>query len=173
MNFKTKEELKNHVEKLKAFYNEFYSFLIVGAFSILIWLLAGAGYFWPVWILVLWGGPLFFKASKLEIVSKDYYKAICSFRDQLPFLKRSWEHDKLQELQKTINNGAKKDAKTPIVKKAATTPKATKTPAPKKTVTKKVPSKKSPTKKAAVKKTPVIKGKVKKTPPAKKVAKKK
>lgn len=172
MNFKTKEELKNHVEKLKAFYNEFYSFLIVGAFSALIWLLAGAGYFWPVWILVLWGGPLFFKASKLEIVNKDYYKMVCSFRDQLPFLKKSWEHDKIQELQQTMS-GVKKESATPIAKKAPAKKKATKTLTPKKAVVKKVASKKSPTKKAPVKKTPVINGKVTKTTPKKKAAKKK
>jgi Sec-independent protein translocase protein TatA len=172
MNFKNKEDLKNHVERLKAFYNEFYSFLIVSAFGMLIWLLAGAGYFWPIWVLVLWGGPLFFKASKLRIISEDYYKMICTFRDQLPFLKKSWEHDKMQELQKAMM-GDQKETATPKVKKTVASTKATKTLTPKKKVAKKAPSKKSPAKTAAVKKTPVTKGTTKKAAPKKKAPKKK
>lgn len=172
MIFKSREELKSHVEKLKAFYNEFYSFLIVSAFSLLIWLLSGAGYFWPIWLLVLWGGPLFFKASKLQILNKDYYKMICTFRDQLPFLKKSWEHDKMQELQRAMT-GAQKEAAMPKVKKVAAKATATKTPTPKKKVAKKAPSEKSPTKTTAVKKVPASKGKTKKATPNKKAAKKK
>jgi len=172
MHFKNREDLKNHVERLKAFYNEFYSFLIVIAFSLLIWLLAGGGYFWPVWIMVLWGGPLFFKASKLEILDCSYYKLICSLRDQLPFLKKSWEHEKLAELQKSLNGSKKPVVKEAPTKKAAIKKTVTTNPTAVKTVTQKAPAKKKSPAKSATKKAPTKKGPTKKAPAKKSPIKK-
>jgi hypothetical protein len=202
MHFKTQDDLKHHVERLKSFYNEFYCFLIAIAFTVLLWLLLGGGYFFPVWLIVIWGGSIFFKASKLEILDASYYKLLCSLRGQLPFLKKSWEHDKLQELQKSFQGkiGEKIDAKphgkatsaeekkTPV-KKATVKKSAVKKPTVSKAVTKRAPvTKKKPVKnaakttaktvaKAAVKKAPVKKEAVKKAPakrsPAKGTPKKK
>ncbi len=173
MYFKTQDALKHHVERLKAFYNEFYSFLIVIAFSLLVWLLSDGGYFWPVWIIVLWGGPIFFKASKLEILDISYYKLLCSLRDQLPFLKKSWESEKLQELQKNLKESDKtivdnkaQHVKAPI-KKAAPKKMAVKKPVISKNVTQKAPTKKSSPAKSVTKKAPIKKGPTK-TAPAKK-----
>lgn len=179
MHFKNQEDLKHHVERLKAFYNELYTFLITSAFSVLVWLLAGAGYFWPIWILVLWGGPLFLKASKLGIVNPDYHKLVTSFRDQLPFLKKSWEHEKLQELQRTLKEDHKapvhKAATMPAPKKKAVSKKAAKTPSPNKVETTKAPAKKAMAKKATVKKEPTVSktnGNAKKEAPKRKAPKK-
>lgn len=154
MNFKNQEELKNHVERLKAFYNEFYTFLIVMAVSLLAWLLS-RGYFWPLWIMVLWGGPLFFKASKLEIVDSSYYKLICSLREQLPFLRKSWEKEKLDELKSNLQGSEKPAAakKAADPKKIAAKKAAVKKPAVKKVAAKKPAAKKATPKKAAAKKT--------------------
>ncbi len=182
MHFKNQDDLKHYVERLKSFYNEFYCFLIVVASTLLIWFLSGGGYFWPVWIMVLWGMPLFFKSSKLGVLDGSYYKLFCSLRNQLPFLKKSWEEEKLHELQKSMNsktvNAQKTTAKEAPAKKVTAKKIAAKKQTVSKAVTKKAPvKKKNPVKtaaKAATKttaKTP-IKAVVKKAPAKKVVAKK-
>ena len=182
MDFKNREELENHVKRLKAFYNEFYSFLVVMAFSLLVWLLSGGGYFWPVWILAFWGGPIFFKASKLGVLDETHYEKLCNLRDQLPFLKKGWEKDKMSELRSDSSAPAKKSApqkpkaapaKKAAAKKPATKSAAVKSPAPKKAATTKATAKKKTATKSVTKKAPAKKAPVKKTPVKKAAPKKK
>ena len=36
------------------------SYVIVNVFLVLVWLMAGGGYFWPAWVIVSWGLALVF-----------------------------------------------------------------------------------------------------------------
>jgi hypothetical protein len=36
------------------------TYLLVNVFLVIVWLMGGHGYFWPVWVLVGWGLPLAF-----------------------------------------------------------------------------------------------------------------
>lgn len=157
--FKNEQEIKEHVRLLKNFFMGFYSYLAVVGGTFLIWMMSGAGYFWPIWIIVIWGASLFFKASKLEVIDGAYYSLLYSIRDRLPFLRPEWESQKLAELKKTsltgsVDFGTKKpEAKKTTVKKSVAKKPAAKKAAPAKKVS---TAKKSPAKKPAVKK-PVAK----------------
>jgi hypothetical protein len=144
--FKSEQEVKEHVRLLKNFYMGFYSYLAVVGGTFLIWMMSGAGYFWPIWIIVIWGTSLFFRASKLEVIDGAYYRLLYSIRDRLPFLKPEWEGQKFNELKKSsmAGSGGTKSTPTPAAKNKAPI---------KKTVTKKSPVKKA----AATKKTPTKK----------------
>lgn len=150
MTSKTKSELEAHVERLKAFYNQFYSYLIVMVFCFLVWLLSGAGYIWPVWVALGWGIPLFLRASKLEVIDASYYRLAISIFENLPSFRHNLGKEKLDALEKQIKAAGK-----PVSKKAAPKKegaKSTAKAAPKKTVTKKAPAKKAAPKKATPKK---------------------
>lgn len=143
--FKNEQEIKEHVRLLKNFYMGFYSYLVVVGGTFLIWMMSGAGYFWPIWIIVIWGTSLFFKASKLEVVDNAYYRLLHSIRDRLPFLRPEWETQKFNELKKTSVTGS-----VDFGSKAPSSAQK-KTPA-KKSTAKKASPKKAPTKKTVAKK---------------------
>ena len=153
--FKNEQEIKEYVCLLKNFYMGFYSYLAIVGAMFLIWMMSGAGYFWPIWIIVIWGASLFFRASKLEVIDGAYYRLIYSIRDRLPFLKPGWEDQKQDELKKSSLAGSgdsgvtKAPAKKTAVKKSAI----------KKPAAKKAPVKKATAKKPAAKKKPVAKTK--------------
>ncbi len=45
------ERLKNR----RAFGQDLVAYLVVNGFFVLIWAVTGGGYFWPAWIMGLWG----------------------------------------------------------------------------------------------------------------------
>lgn len=143
--FKNEQEIKEHVRLLKNFYMGFYSYLVVVGGTFLIWMMSGAGYFWPIWIIVIWGTSLFFKASKLEVIDNAYYRLLHSIRDRLPFLRPEWETQKFNELKKSSVTGSVDFGS------KATSSAQKKTPA-KKSTAKKASPKKAPTKKTVAKK---------------------
>tara|TARA_R110002050_G_scaffold847_4_gene5968 strand:+ start:53077 stop:53511 length:435 start_codon:yes stop_codon:yes gene_type:complete len=141
--FKNEQEIKEYVCLLKNFYMGLYSYLAVVGGTFLVWIMSGAGYFWPIWIIVIWGTSLFFRASKLEVIDGSYYRLLYSIRDRLPFLKPDWEDQKQDELKKSSLTGSVDfgTEKTTAKKTAAKKP-AVKKPAAKKPVVKKTPTKK-------------------------------
>jgi Sec-independent protein translocase protein TatA len=154
--FKNEQEIKEHVGLLKNFYMGFYSYLVVVGATFLIWMMSGAGYFWPIWIIVIWGAALLFKASKLEVIDGAYYRLLHSVRDRLPFLRPEWENQKFAEFKKSsltgsVDFGSKVTAAPSTKKKAAAVKKA---PVKKTSAVKKTGVKKAPAKKTAAEKKP-------------------
>ena len=147
---KNQKDVQSHVKKLKNFYGELSVFVLVITVSLIIWLLCGGGYFWPLWIALIWGVVILLKASKLGIVMPSLYEGAHSMREKLPFIRPQWEGEKAQEIMKKMGKSvadlAKEEMKT---SKAATKPKKAATKA------KAAPKKKAKTstKKAAPKKT--------------------
>lgn len=156
-NIRSKEDLEHYARLLKNFYGELYAFLLLNAGFILVWLLSGAGYFWPIWPIGIWGIILLIKASKLNIIDSSFYEHCHAFRERVLFMKKDWEEQKVKELlQRAKESGMidknvateekAKPKKAPTTKPKAspkTTKPAAKKAAPKKAVPKKAAPKKS------------------------------
>ncbi len=95
---KNKSGVEEYACLLKNFYGELCSYAIVNAGLVLIWLLTGAGYFWPIWPIVVWGISLLIKASKLEIIDHSFYEQCDTLREKFLFLKKDWEEEKIQQI---------------------------------------------------------------------------
>lgn len=150
----SEKDVQSHVRRLKNFYGELSVFILVITVSLIIWLLCGGGYFWPLWIGLIWGVVLLLKASKLKIIAPTLYEGAHTLREKLPFIRPQWESEKAKEIMKKIGQNVsdmakeelkptKKSVKKQAVQRTATNKAAAK---PKKIV------KKSLTKKAASKK---------------------
>lgn len=101
--FKSELEIRNYVKLLKNFYGEVASYLLLNAAFIILWILAGGGYFWPIWPIIVWMVALVIKASKLKLVDEAIYQHCDAFRNKLPFIKSEWTEDKVKELLVYLN----------------------------------------------------------------------
>jgi len=52
-----REQARKRLQERRDFRSHLAAFVVVNAFLILIWMLTG-GYFWPAWVLGLWGAGL-------------------------------------------------------------------------------------------------------------------
>jgi hypothetical protein len=43
------------IEEKNGFKMDLVAFVVVNAMLVLIWAITGAGYFWPIWVIGLWG----------------------------------------------------------------------------------------------------------------------
>ena len=86
---KSEKDVQSHVKKLKNFYGELSVFVL-------------AGYFWPLWIALIWGVILLLKASKLGIIAPNLYEGAHQLREKLPFIRPQWEGEKAQEIMKKM-----------------------------------------------------------------------
>ena len=48
-------QARKRVTDRRDFSSHFVAYVVVNSFLILVWFATGAGYFWPAWILGLWG----------------------------------------------------------------------------------------------------------------------
>jgi hypothetical protein len=62
----TEEELRAEaikaVKRKREFKNHVIAYIIVNAFLVVVWYFAGAGYFWPAWVMGGWGIGVAFNA---------------------------------------------------------------------------------------------------------------
>lgn len=56
------EERRERVEHVvqQAFVVHARTYVVINTFLVAIWLLAGAGYFWPAWVILGWGVAIVF-----------------------------------------------------------------------------------------------------------------
>ena len=114
------QDIKSYVKYLKNFYGELSVYILVITISLIIWLLMGGGYFWPLWIILIWGIVLLLKASRLRVVSPMLYEAAHRFREKLPFIRPQWQEEKVQEILKKMGRTLSVAGSTSPKKKAAT-----------------------------------------------------
>ena len=90
---KNQEEVKEYSNQLMSFYKQLGIYVIVNSLFILYWFFAGESYFWPIWVILGWGTPLFFVALDLEILPAPIQKTVSSIVHvlPLPFLKPKWQ----------------------------------------------------------------------------------
>lgn len=99
---KTEHDVQAYTRLLKNFYGELYSYVIMNGGFVLVWLFGGAGYFWPIWIIVIWGISLLIKASKLHIIDSFFYEQCHAVRERVLFFKKDWEEEKTREIVKKL-----------------------------------------------------------------------
>lgn len=90
------KEAREYVKNLKKFYTEAASFGALVLLFILIWAASGAGYFWPLWIIIFGGVGLLYRAVNFGFLPK--------FAEMLPFTKPEWEEEQVKKL---TSSGAK------------------------------------------------------------------
>lgn len=115
---RNEHDVQKYVTSLKNFYGELSSYILVVTISLIVWLLSGGGYFWPIWVILIWGIVLFLKASKLHIINPTYYAKSHDLREKLPFIKEEWSQQKAQEILKKLNLSGAKASSTPKPKKS-------------------------------------------------------
>ncbi|MEI8320451.1 MAG: 2TM domain-containing protein [Alphaproteobacteria bacterium] len=164
-----KVDVERYVHKSKNFYVELILFVLVAALALVMYNLSSGDSAWLLYVVSTWGVFLFLKASKLHIISHNYYDMAAEFRNKLPFINKNWEAEKVAELMgKMSSSQAKKapaqaikaapaaKAKKAAVKKAVIHAKPAAKPAPKtaakKVVKKAAPKKATPKKVSAAKK---------------------
>lgn len=192
--FTNEHEIRLHVKVLKSFYEEFCFYALICLGLVLAWLFQGGGQFWPIWMIAIWGVPLFLKASRIGVISESFYNIFNNLRHMLPIFRPEWEEQKVEQLAymhdlrdtvsaptlETVSPAA--PVVRPVVKKAAPKAKpvakkvvkpATKkaTPAVKKAAPKKLVAAAKPAKKVVKKAAP--KKTAAKKPTAQKTVKKK
>ena len=154
-NFSNKHEIEAHVKVLKSFYEEFSFYAIISLGLVVIWLLNGAGYFWPIWPMVIWGVPLLLKASRIGVIDESIYNIFNHLRHTLPIFKPEWEEEKIQQLiqRHEVEQGIKPNAQPTTVAPKKAVKKSVKNAAPK-VATKVAKPVKKAVKKAVAKKAP-------------------
>jgi|SaaInlV_200m_DNA_6_1039755.scaffolds.fasta_scaffold15217_3 hypothetical protein len=137
----TEEKAKQHVKRLAVFYKEMTIYVAANLLFILIWLLSGAGYFWPIWVILGWGIPLFLQALYLNLLPSTVQENFRSAMDFFPYFKPEWEAQEVAKYMKKSGSVASNPG--PARSSAAAKP------AVKKAAVKKSPAKKTSTKKKA------------------------
>jgi hypothetical protein len=115
---RNEHDVQKYVSNLKNFYGELSSYILVVTISLIVWLLSGGGYFWPIWVILIWGIVLFLKASRLHIISPIYYSKSHDLREKLPFIKEEWSQQKAQEILKKLNISGVGSSSSPKPKKS-------------------------------------------------------
>lgn len=89
----TELEARIYVASTKCFYRDILAYCAVNVVFFLIWLLAGAGYFWPFWVMFGWGIGLFVQAFTLKLIPR-----VDQLQKYFPFLNNQWEKEQLRKL---------------------------------------------------------------------------
>lgn len=135
----SEEEVRRYVIKLKGFYSQVSVYAFVNVCLIFIWLFSGAGAFWPIWNIVIWGVVLGFQALKIGLFPKEVQQFMDAVMEKLPFLKGDWEDKQVKGIMKE-----EPTSKAEMAKAAAKTEKKAKA-SPKKNATTKKPAAKKKT----------------------------
>lgn len=93
-------QVRERVRELRLYYTNLVVYAGVSVGCILVWLLNGAGAFWPIWPIMAFG-----IAAALQGVRLGQLKAL---EDWFPFLSPEWEDSQVKAMLK----GTKDDKKT-------------------------------------------------------------
>ncbi|MBS0271544.1 MAG: 2TM domain-containing protein [Proteobacteria bacterium] len=86
-------QAREHVKKLRRFYTDALIYGAVNLGLVLIWAIAGGGYFWPIWVIVGWGIGLGVHAFSLGLLPQ--------VEVMIPFMTPEWEEDEVKRLMKS------------------------------------------------------------------------
>jgi|GEM_PF-1842901 len=130
--------MQEQEKALRHFFRHLVSFLATSAVCVIIWLFGGLGYFWPIWVIIFMGIPLFIEAYRLRVLPKKCQeRAEQAFR-AFPELTAEYENTfvKNQE-EKAADSSKKGTAKKTAAKKSTASTAKKKSTTTKKTATKK------------------------------------
>lgn len=116
-------QVREHVHKLRRFYTDVLIYAVVNIGLILIWLISGGGYFWPIWVIIGWGIGLGIHAFSLGLIPQ--------MNAMVPFMTAEWEDQEVRRLMEAGYKGkeqaekrAQKKAEMEITRKIETLKKA-------------------------------------------------
>jgi len=92
-------QVRERVRELRVYYTNLVVYAGVSAGCILVWLLNGAGAFWPIWPIMAFGIAAALQGARLG--------QLRSLEDWFPFLSPEWEESQVKAMLK----GAKEDKK--------------------------------------------------------------
>lgn len=90
------QEIQQRVISLRAFYMRTIRYIGLNFVGILIWMLSGGGYFWPIWVIVLWGLDIAYEANKLDLFQNKQH-----YQKKLADITSKWEEKQINQLKKT------------------------------------------------------------------------
>ncbi len=132
-------EIRARVKALRNFYRDSIYSALMSLGVIIIWAFSGGGYFWPIFVIVVFAISLIQKALDIGVFPK--------LTELLPFVDEKWEEQQVSALlqkKEGKKEASSTETSSPAIKVASATVSAPK---------KKAPAKKIPQKKAALKKT--------------------
>lgn len=94
-------QVRDHVRKLRRFYTDALIYVIVNIGLILIWAIAGGGYFWPIWVIIGWGIGLGVHAFSLGLIPQ--------MNAMVPFMTAEWEDQEVRRLMEAGYKGKEKE----------------------------------------------------------------
>ena len=100
-------QVRERVRELRLYYTNLVVYAGVSAGCILVWLLNGAGAFWPIWPIMAFG-----IAAALQGARLGQLKAL---EEYFPFLSPEWEETQVKTM---LKKGSKDDKKTKTVGKS-------------------------------------------------------
>ena len=83
-------QVREYVHKLRRFYTDVLIYGVVNLGLILIWAISGAGYFWPIWVIIGWGIGLGVHAFSLGLIPQ--------MNAMIPFMTAEWEDQEVRRL---------------------------------------------------------------------------
>jgi len=92
-------QARDHVQKLRQLYIALLVYGLVNLGLILIWLMSGEDYFWPLWVLIGWGIGLGFHAFSLGLLPNA--------KTVVPFLATDWEEKEVERIMKNEKSSTK------------------------------------------------------------------
>lgn len=92
-------QARNYVQKLRQLYIALLIYGLVNLGLILIWLMSGDEYFWPLWVIIGWGIGLGFHAFSLGLLPRA--------NTLVPFLSTDWEEKEVERMMKNEQNTPK------------------------------------------------------------------
>lgn len=97
-------QIRERVRELRVYYTNLVVYAGVSVCCILIWLLSGAGVFWPIWPMMAFG-----IAAVLQGVRLGQLK---SLEEWFPFLSAEWEESQVKSMLKDTKESKKTKEKT-------------------------------------------------------------
>lgn len=137
-------QVREHVHKLRRFYTDALVYTVVNIGFILVWLVSGGGYFWPIWPIIGWGIGLGIHAFSLGLIPQ--------MNAMVPFMTAEWEDQEVRRLMEAGYKGkehaekrAQRKTEMQVAQKIETLTKEVKKAMPRGTV-KGIPPKETPLK---------------------------
>lgn len=90
-------QVRDHVHKLRRFYTDVLIYVVVNIGLILIWVVSGGGYFWPIWVIIGWGIGLGIHAFSLGLIPQ--------MNAMVPFMTAEWEDQEVRRLMEAGYKG--------------------------------------------------------------------
>jgi len=98
---------KTKKEKLRGFYADLVSYILVNIILFIIWALFGGGPYWPIWVIIIWGAVLLVQGASIGFVMQAGFtlrilRGLRPLKSILPFLEEEWKETGLSETSKAV-----------------------------------------------------------------------